>query len=486
MKKLFFCVSLFIIVGFMGCSSKNSQTDQNQSENVNDPNKIVWFYSGVYSNITEDVREELNHLLKEKYNRNYEIVFEEFPAFNEYGGFTWDEEYWDLLYERKEQGIQTDLVYSSMGSFAIYPELVKDDIYLPLDDLFETEAGKKVYNVFSDVYWDAMRINGQVYGFRNNDEMYGYDYDLLANADEIPVEWISENYRDQYSIELFSAMLSYVKEHEACDKICIDPTGIYRLEGYELLTSVEIMDFLYKRTEDGIQIVNPFEEEKLINYWKLIAENKEYIMSGIAANAYIDAGKFSFAYTETNFYNYGDDFYSSYYEGIPVYKIATQNNNANAVRNSVTGIASWSQNAEITMDFLSLTMTEPELSNLLCYGIEGQDYLQEDGRITELSKMVRFLNIYNHAITYETPNDPIDKESILREYYDNLKPCMEIESGLYRTEESSEYFTLVGIMSQYEGLWYGEYENPEEVIEQARNQLKENHVDEFLLERNQK
>ena len=46
---------------------------------------------------------------------------------------------------------------------------------------------------------------------------------------------------------------------------------------------------------------------------------------------------------------------------------------------TATAIASWSQNKEMAFDFLTRLYTDPDIANLIQYGVEGEDYHLEDG-----------------------------------------------------------------------------------------------------------
>lgn len=479
MKKI---VVLFITLSLIvsGCGHKKEY-----KKNVivqSDANTIVWYYPQAFGDYSETVKEEVNRLLREEYRRDYQIVFEAFPLFNEENQFTSLDDYINSIYTRRENGIQTDILFSAATSGAIYPKLVQDDIYKSLDDLFtETEAGQKVYSTYPENYWEGMKLDNRIYGFRNTDIQYAWDYTLFANNEKVSGEYSKDLGKEAYSIHTLNAMFDYVHNNsEQTAKINISPNAILRLENYQSI-SLASLDLLYKRTENGIELVNPFEEELLIQYWKLIADNKDYILpNSDQSYTKIQSGQFSFGYLLTNLENYNGYEYSAN-QTIAITPIASVSMDVVAVRNDVTGIASWSQNAEQSMDFISLVFTEPQLSNLLCYGIEGVDYLVEEGRVSNLSRSQTTLNnITNKIITYPYGMEPDNKEEVLKTYYDNLKTSMELEKEIFNKITGEDYEKLYAITSSYEGLWYGEYEDPMTVIQEANQRLSEAGIDEFL------
>lgn len=89
--------------------------------------------------------------------------------------------------------------------------------------------------------------------------------------------------------------------------------------------------------------------------------------------------------------------------------------------NCLTAVASWSEHKDEAVEFLDLIHENADYANLLQYGVEGENYVLENGKavIDEEHYGLMAFSIGNKWITYPRALEPDtveEKEQWYREY----------------------------------------------------------------------
>ena len=162
LKRLLCIISLLAITLETGCGGGKRNTDTSPKE---DSLTLVWVANPYYFGANAfdlQIQEELNRRLIEDYNCDFQVQFEWLYADGN--------EYQTAVAERYQGRTATDILYTGLanhGQPGTYNSMVRDDLLYPLDDfLTETEAGQVLYASFSEMFWQAMRCEGHIYGFR--------------------------------------------------------------------------------------------------------------------------------------------------------------------------------------------------------------------------------------------------------------------------------------------------------------------------------
>lgn len=113
--------------------------------------------------------------------------------------------------------------------------MVRDDLLYPLDDfLTETEAGQVLYASFSEMFWQAMRCEGHIYGFRCVDPQMYYDATLLVRKDYSSA---LQQYEEISSIQDLGDILEHLAKTSPDSLqdtlgVYVDIDALCNLEGY--------------------------------------------------------------------------------------------------------------------------------------------------------------------------------------------------------------------------------------------------------------
>ncbi|MBD5533802.1 MAG: hypothetical protein HDQ98_16690 [Lachnospiraceae bacterium] len=485
------CVFLALLFLCAGCGKDTSKTAGDDAESTDREVTLTWVYFSAYGEIAEETLQELNRLLKEKYHCNFTVTTDAVGLEE-----AWDvTDYKQILRERYEAKEATDILYtgtSYVGEVGAYDQAVQDGLLLPLTSMLtETESGQRLYHAFSEAYWITMQYGEDIYGFQAVDEQLVLDSVWMANP--LYISDLSE--RENVSLEdVKSALEELAERNEVPSGVCglfADPTALCSMEGY--IPVCRGLHGLYFIKENGhFRAVSAAEEERLIQDWRTIRECRELCGDFTESHyrQFLD-GKFIFAVTSCNLRKLYDGrcLYDTILTDVEV--LSSKPQAAIYALNAVTGIASWSEHPEEALEFLSLVATEPELSNLLTYGIEGEHYqvdpvtgnpviLQNGGMGPNA-----MTTIANKMITLPIGLEPENKTEIYAERNDSVEFSPEVLYGIHTLYSDPDIMAIVAVYEKYSGLWDGDYEDVDQTVEQLRQELEEAGIEEVLSKLNQ-
>lgn len=484
------CVFLALLCLHTGCG-KDSGGTTGGVEATGEEVTLTWVYFSAYGEIAGETLEELNRLLKETYHCNFTVALVSIGA-EEARDIT---DYKRILRERYEAKEATDIFYtgaSYMGEVPAYDQAVQDGMLLPLNSLLmETESGQRLYHAFSEAYWTTMQYEGDIYGFRTVDEQLAYDSVWMVNQRYAP--GFSE--METFSLEdVKSALEELAAGNEVPEGICglyAEPTALCSIEGY--LPVCYGFPGLYFIQEDGrFRAVSAAEEERLTEDWRIIRECRE-LCGDFSTDPFwqFASGEFVFAVQSCNLKNLYDGRFLYDTSVTDVGVLYSRPQAAIYALNAVTGIASWSEHPAEALEFLSLVATEPELSNLLTYGIEGTHYQVDPATghlvIAQIGGLGPYAQttIANKMITLPTGLEPENKAEIYAERNESAAFSPEVLYELHTLYSDPDMMEILDIYAKYSGLWDGDYEDVDQTVAQLQQELEEAGVEEVLDKLNQ-
>lgn len=317
-----------------------------------------------------------------------------------------------------EEGKQADIIYSSFtyieeaGNNA-YHKYIYNGLFEPLDKYFETEIGKKLYNLMPEKHWEGLRVNGSIYGIDGTMTTLSDDYGYYVNAE------LADKYGFDITkpIEEQTDILKKVKENETkCDVFAIYGNRIGRATYFSDLK--EITQAVYWDEEahtakcvlddpayaNGLKLVQNLKKEGMFTNITNNHSNNFFILQGNKTG-----GNTLYKDSEITEVNYFDKMIKAY----PVFKEKT------SVRNGymATGICTASNNKDKAFELLALTQTDSYLNNLLTFGMEGTDYNLSDNGVDTVINPVSLDRFPNKMICNRYA-DSISSDEY-KEIYDN-------------------------------------------------------------------
>lgn len=360
-----------------GTDSKPESTGTSQTETEKgDATKLVYYTIGNPDNDLKLVETELNKLLKEKIN--VEI---------EYNKIAWGD-YGTRLSAIVNSGGDFDIAFATGPDQGNYLGNAEKGAWLALDDYLENE-GKEMYDAINPLYWEGMKVNGSIYGVPTHKEiavpeMWMYPKEL--------VEKYNIDITKLTTLESLEPVLKQIKENEPdyipmeIDKIS---HNFFAIDGYEWVINRDI-PLMIKSTDTGVEVVNIFETDIAKDTLKTLRKYYEagYINEDAAVkeNQGLEKDKKVF-WKQSSGGPYSEVSWSSdrNYE-LVAHQVTEAVVTTESVRGGVMVVNANSKNKEAAIKFLNLLNTDPDVRNLINYGVEGTHYEMVNGQVQKLNE----------------------------------------------------------------------------------------------------
>ncbi|HZG87990.1 ABC transporter substrate-binding protein [Paenibacillus sp.] len=156
------------------------------------------------------------------------------------------------------------------------------------------------------------------------------------------------------------------------------------------------------------------------------------------------------------------------------------------------GISSNSTNPERTMMFLNLLYSDPEIANLMLWGIEGKHYVKtsdtsidypEGIDVTTVGYANQAWLIGNPLLTYTFKGEPLDKSELTREANANATKSKALGFLFDSTPVNNEITALNNVVNQYRGVLETGTLNPADKLQEFRSKLKAAGIDKVIAEK---
>lgn len=325
-----------------------------------------------------------------------------------------ESDYFDGVISMKDMGENADFISCVPGTVFDYPlyyeKMVQRDLFLPLETYLNGEAGQMLKEAYDKKVWDALTIDGHIYAVTVNyavpwQKVVIFDPNIMEKYDIHPEAFG----QPLWEWEIF---LEKILEGEkgTSDFIPIEyPALTYMLPDYTPVSGGYFGVFIDETAEDP-EAFSLFESEYVEKLWGTIRDFqvKGYIQTGAqfedSEKEYSTAIQFNTIKSASYFkLNFSDRDYVEFGELIA----------ENTLANDSIAIASWSKQSEEAFQLLSAIMTDPDLSNSLVLGKEGEDYSLQNGRAVSLGRMSNIVieeSLGNQFITHPMTWDPVNKK----------------------------------------------------------------------------
>ncbi|NLZ36339.1 MAG: hypothetical protein GX897_02520 [Clostridiales bacterium] len=296
----------------------------------------------------------------------------------------------------EEDGTQLDIMLvRGKDNFLKY---VEDGLLSTLDE--ELSINSKILKTYiHPTFFSAAKVGSSTYGIPNNHVVGQYEY-LLLDKELI----------DKYSYDPDS-INSVINAESYLDDIIKHEPGVIPLMNepfprIEYYTSVpSIVGAAVPINAKPGTMANPnnlLTVNEFMNNYKLMIKYREANAIG-AAGAAIDDGNRYAAAVITGDVTTPDLYEENYYVNVYKYPQATNEN----VYSGMYCVSSYTANLSRCMQVVKLLTTDPQLINILAYGVEGEDYeLDENGKVIKLSS------------TYSMKIDYVGNQFMLRQSTD--------------------------------------------------------------------
>jgi len=345
-------------------------------------------------------------------------------------------------------------------------------------DITEYVKPSPLYEKFPEKYWETTMYNGKIYGINTNMGSF------LMRARKLRIDG-SSMAQTGYTPEDFTGQVE--KDYEKIKEMYsyIDGGTITRiaLKSKNVKGITSINDGGFASIRSGVQeIFNLYEDEEMIEYFKFLRKiNEDELLdrsriterSAAIAQYYTD-----YATNDCEKINVllsaalGEEvllILKERYKNEEVYNLKIGNHSPNMLyivelfaeqteavnAQEAVGVAEKSENKAEAFKVLELLYTDKKAENILFYGNEAGKG--------------EFNNLYPQVLSSSW------SESVIHEVYDEAMKNAEISPicGFWYFDNAETWTELAKIEAEYEGLWFGEYEDIDATLAELNAKLYE-------------
>lgn len=396
--------------------------------------------------------------------------------------------YTDYVKNMVDRGELADIIYSSFtyieeGESNAYYKYIYNGLFEPLDKYFDTDMGKKLYELMPEKHWEGLKVDGNIYGIDGAMHTLSDDYGYYVNAE------LADKYGFDTAkpIEEQLDILKRVRQEEAmCDVFAMYGnkigTASYFADIKEITGAVywnnethtaecvldnaqyiERLELLYKLKKEGL--FKDINNNNLKTFF-ILQDNEA------GGNTVYDSEQ-----------TVDIDYFGNTVQAYPVFKEPT------SVRSCymATGICAASKYKEKAFELLALTQTDSYLNNLLTFGMEGTDYTIAKDKVDTIvnyisierfpNKMIcnryeggvaaeDYIKIYDNATVYSDTDFAFDASGLIDETFDTSLIMMNF--SLPTTDKSFE-----GVISDLRSSL--EEAGMQKIIDECNRQYNQKH-----------
>lgn len=332
-----------------------------------DPVELQWYVVGNGQPKDMDaVLVKVNEWLKPKINASLKLNI-----------FTWGDDFEQKMGAKIQSGEEFDITFTANWA-ANYQQNAPKGAFVDLTPMLDQYA-PKTKAILGDKVIKGASIDGKLYAIPTNKEM-AHNWGFLINKDMADKHGV-----DISAIKTFNDLepaLKIIKEKEAANGVeafqTLTGESPYRVLDFEKMADDNVAGAIYGDGRDT-KVVNDFATPEAMELYTTL--HKWYKDGYIRKDAdtvtdYSPARKAGKVFSVTASLKPGKDAEQSLADGVNWVQIDLTKPMATTreMTGSMQAISKTSKNPERALMFLELMNTEPELCNMINYGIEGTHY----------------------------------------------------------------------------------------------------------------
>lgn len=380
---------------------------------------------------------------------------------------------WDAWANRRgviaNSGEEFDILFTDTTT---YNNEVSTGIFMDITELVKT-AAPDLYAMIPEDYWEAVSIDGKVYSvptYKDSSATSYYIWDAdMAEKYDIDITKVTD-------LESLYEALKTIKDGEGGSPWYMTKDGL-ALQGYDNL-GVGLAPLGVAYTDETRTVVNPFEQQEVMDDYKLIHKMySEGIINGDAPTIGGEPGYRTFfvgqGWSGAAKTSWGPNNGIANCEAVPF----TDTIVANAtVRGSLNGISAGCKNPEKALAFLELLNTDSYLRDLFYYGLEGDQWeYTDDNKVHVLKEGDWTMAGYTQATFFNvSPRDTVDfnEWDEVKELNANATPSVMLGFTMDTSKVQTEVANCSAVFEKYQAELYTGAQDPEVLIPKLVEELK--------------
>lgn len=440
----------------------------------NSSNVLVWVVPDLF--VPSDAcQRRINDHLKES-GLDYSVKFVGIQS-------DFDNTYTQKVLEYIDSGEKADIIFSgSPDTFSLEPynsayyRFYKLGIFEPLTQFMDSELGQELINMMPEQIWDTLKIDGKIYGVNgaltslNADTFYLVNHKYNIPKHDIEYNNMYEVIREANlpdhvaPLRFHSDYLSY----KYCISGCTYLTeSVFISADNEIeccLTNSDYIDYIKrcKNLQEDAILVNANGDDNIYDEYYLSIDN---IIGGNCL-----------------YYSYNEQVEDAEYYLIPAFSGGSLQ-----FSNLATGVYAGSDNKKEAFEVLALSQLNSDINDLLVFGMEGEDYKLEEGRIRESTSLenMRIFPFGNRMICHPFQFETKTKADLYKAAYKNARVYdsfgfvfddSNVKREVVATNAAIREFTEAVLSTDVS------YQNIDTLVEECYNKLKELGVEKIVHE----
>jgi len=466
-----------LVLSFTGCKNKEAMIKGEELGKVPaEPYEINWYIQSPSQKDVSLVEEKVNEYLKDKINATLKInILESSQYEKKMGTMIAAGEAFDIAF-----------TCSWLLNYATY---ANDGAFFDLTDYTDTYL-KEAIQLFDEDYLKSAYIDGRLYALPTLKEIasqkgWVYRKDIA--------EKYNLNMADYKNFEELEPVLKMIKEKE--------PSIQYPIDWTEDRTAFNLNDFYSPVADVAIFFENGKARDKVENIIesdimkKSAAISRRFYLEGLVNPDVLTSTNITQRFQEGKTFVYMENLKpgkaEETYRGknIPVAQVGITPIYKTDGLGSMNAVSSTSKNPYRAMRFLNLLYTDPVLSNLIVYGVEGVHYTKIDENRVDVPENTgyslaniqwMFGNVFNN---YLAKSEDPEKHKLLKEFNEAAMPTPVRDLTITIPQSLDvQKMAVTTVKKQYRKQLVLGAVDPEQVIDQYISELKAAGIDELIAE----
>lgn len=367
MRRLSALLALLMLLALTGCTRSEESTGSADS-----PIVLNYYTIGEPDRDLEEVNRALNRILLEEYGFavNYRKI-----------GWTDYEKYLVAMINTNQP---FDIAFTWADNYETYAGA---GAWLDLTPYMQTE-GAQMYRAINEKFWKGVQVDGKILGVPTNKEL-AVPLQFVFCRELVEKYGIDvSNYRTFHSL---MPLLKLIAENEPEYIPLFFDASHYDLMstlGYEYIT--ETLPLVIRSDSGSCRLVNGFESEEVRSLLRTMRRYYQagYINADASIRTYIS--RFDDEKIFLRLASGGPDIdvslSGSFGYGVIAVQAAKSVATTASARAAVMAVNARSEHPKEAVQFLNALNTDPEIRNLLNFGIEGKHYvLTDEGQVRSIS-----------------------------------------------------------------------------------------------------
>lgn len=487
-----------VVSALGGCGTKNGQSDSvKKDQNGKDITTLTWYMSiNPVAADTGEVIEELNRYTRDKIGVEIDYKVIENPDYKE------------KMPNLINAGEYFDICFTSNWT-TDYLQFVGKDAFLDITELLP-EYAKETYEFIPEAVWNAVKVNGSVYGVPSYKEM-GWQGGIVYNSDMAQEYGI--NMDQVKTLEDYTEVLKTVSEKsKAAGKNVIGISGLTNgwtmSTPYESLTgnvtlpaAAAVPEFDNFKNMKDKTVFNQYESDEYMNYCKTVyGWNQAGYLGGDPVNYDSDTANRDNDFNNGALFSYfiqyapgtAESMSASSGHGVKFLPLMKPLFETNSALGGLLAISSASEHPEKALEFINLLNTDEYVGTLIRHGIEGKHYEKVgDNQVDKTMGGTLKDNGYDYTYGWQfgTPFNqkwdisyPKDIEEQFQAYNDSAVISKYNGFSFNMIPVETQIAALTNVISEYGPSLETGSVNPEEYIPKFLDALKANGSEKLIDE----